>query len=148
LPESDPPGRVLLERVLTQGDEHYTRRVTDDGRVWARSTVAARLEGGEWQFGPGDDAWHPLATLPADALASLEDAIRRSGVLDTAPEHGPDTAVIGGSTERWSFELDGRRATTVLRGVPEVHVAAITEVAEALHEAMAAADRAGSRPTA
>jgi hypothetical protein len=62
-------------------------------------------------------------------------------VLDTAPEHGPDSTVIGGSQERWSVELDGRRNTTVLRGVPEVHVDAITEVADALHEAMAAADR-------
>ncbi len=127
---------------MTQGDEHYTRRVTDEGGVWARSTVAARLEGGEWQFGPGDDSWHELATLPADALAALKDAIRRSGVLDTAPEHGPDSTVIGGSQERWSVELDGRRNTTVLRGLPEVHVAAVTAVADALHEAMAAADQA------
>ena len=127
---------------MTQGDEHYTRRVTDEGRVWARSTVAARLDGGEWQFGPGDDSWRELATLPADALAALKDAIRRSGVLDTAPEHGPDSTVIGGSQERWTVELDGRRTTTVLRGLPEVHVAAVTEVAEALHEAMAAADQA------
>jgi hypothetical protein len=141
LPEPDPPGRLLLERVLTQGDEHHTRRVTDDGRVWVQSTVAARLVGGEWQFGPGDDSWRELMTLPAGALAALKDAIRRSGVLDTAPEHGPDSTVIGGSQERWSVELDGRRTTTVLRGVPEVHVAAVTEVAEALHEAMAAADR-------
>jgi hypothetical protein len=141
LPEPDPPGGLLLERVLTQGDERYTRRVTGDGRVWVRSTVAARLEGGEWQFGAGDDAWRQLATLPADALAALKDAIRRSGVLVTAPEHGPDSAVMGGSQERWTVELDGQRTTTVLRGVPEVHVAAVTEVAEALHEAMAAADQ-------
>ena len=142
MPEPDPPGRLLLERVLTQGDERYTRRVTDDGGVWARSTVSARLdEDGEWRFGTGDDAWRELTRLPAGALAALKDAIRRSGLLDTAPEHGPDSTVIGGSQERWSVELDGRRTTTLLRGVPEVHVAAVTEVAEALHEAMAAADR-------
>jgi hypothetical protein len=77
LPEPDPPGGLLLERVLTQGDERYTRRVTGDGHVWARSTVDARLEGGEWQFGPGDDTWHELARLPPGALATLQDVIRR-----------------------------------------------------------------------
>ena len=131
----------MLERVLTQGDEEYARRVTDDGRVWARSTVAARLTGGDWQFGPGDNAWRELATLPPQALAELEDAIRRSGVLDTAAEHRPSSAVIGGSHERWTVDLDGRRTTTTLHGVPEVHVPAISEVAEALHQALATADR-------
>jgi hypothetical protein len=131
----------VLERVLRQGDDEYVRRVVDDGRVWVRSTVAARLEGGEWEFGPGDDAWREIATLPPAALAALEDAIRRSGVLDIAPDHGPDSTVIGGSQERWTFELDGRRSTTLLRGVPEVDVPAIDEVAEALHAGLAAADQ-------
>jgi hypothetical protein len=130
----------VLERVLRQGDDEYVRRVVDDGRVWVRSTVAARLEGGEWEFGPGDDAWREIATLPPAALAALEDAIRRSGVLDIAPDHGPDSTVIGGSQERWTFELDGRHSTAVLRGVPEVDVPAINEVAEALHAALADAD--------
>jgi hypothetical protein len=131
----------VLERVLRQGDDEYARFVADDGRVWVRSTVGARLEGGEWEFGPGDDAWRELATLPASVLAALEDAIRRSGVLDLAGEHGPGSTVIGGSQERWTFELDGRRSTTLLRGVPEVDVPAINEVAEALHAALAEADR-------
>ena len=131
----------MLERVLRQGDDEYARRVADDGRVWVRSTVSARLDDGEWEFGAGDDAWRELATLPPAALAALEDAIRRSGVLDLAPEHGPSRTVIGGSQERWTFELDGRRATTLLRGVPEVEVPAIDEVAEALHTALADADQ-------
>jgi hypothetical protein len=142
LPEPDPPGRLVLERVLTQGEDEYVRRVTDDGRVWTRSTVSARLKkGGEWQFGAGDNTWRELATLPPDALSALEDAIRHSGILDTAAEHRPDSAVIGGSQERWTVALDGRRNTTVLHGVPEVHVRAVSEVADALHEALAAADR-------
>ena len=131
----------MLERRLTQGDEEYARRVTDDGRVWVRSTVDARLDGGEWRFGSGDNAWHELAALPPAAFAALQDAIRSSGLLDTPPEHGPGSTVIGGSEERWTVELDGRRATTLLRGVPEVHVPAVTAVAEALHAALAAADR-------
>jgi hypothetical protein len=142
LPEPEPPGRLLLERVLTQGEEQYARRVTDDGRVWARSTRAARLEDGEWRFGPGDNRWRELATLPPEALNALQTAIRRSGILDTAPEHGPDRAVIGGSSERWTVDLDGRRTTTLLRGLPEVHVPAVDAVADALHEALAAADQA------
>lgn len=130
----------MLERCLRQGEDEYASRVTDDGRVWARSTVEARLEEGDWQFGPGDNAWREQATLPPTAFAALQEAIRGSGVLDTAPEHGPDSTVIGGSEERWTFELDGRRATTLLRGLPEVHVPAVTTVAEALHAALAAAD--------
>jgi hypothetical protein len=141
LPEHSPPARFLLERVLRQGDDEYARRVTGDGRVWVRSTVSARLEGGEWEFGAGDDEWRELALLPPAALAALEDAIRHSGVLDLAPEHSPASTVIGGSQERWTFELDGRRSTTLLRGLPEVDVPAITEVAEALHAALAAADQ-------
>ena len=131
----------MLEPVLHQGDDEYARRVTDDGRVWVRSTVSAQLEGGEWAFGTGDDAWRELATLPPAALAALEDAIRRSGVLDLGPEHGPNSTVIGGSQERWTFELDDRRSTTLLRGVPEVQVAAIEQVSEALHAALADADQ-------
>ena len=131
----------MLEQRLLQGEEQYARRVTDDGRVWARSTVDAQLEEGEWSFGSGDNSWHELATLPPAAFAALEDAIRESGLLDTAPEHGPDSTVIGGSEERWTAALDGRRATTILRGLPEVEVAAVTAVAEALHAALAAADR-------
>jgi hypothetical protein len=104
------------------------------------STVAARLEGGEWEFGPGDDSWRELATLPPTVLPALEDAIRGSGVLDIAAEHGRSSTVIGGSQERWTFELDGRRSTTLLRGVPEVDVPAINEVAEAPHAALADAD--------
>lgn len=141
MPDHDPPGRLVLEQRLRQGEEEYVRRVTDDGRVWARSTVDARLEEGEWSFGPGDAAWRELATLSPTAFAALEDAIRTSGLLDTAPEHGPDSTVIGGSEERWTVTLDGRHATTLLRGVPEVRVTAVTAVAEALHAALAAADR-------
>ena len=129
----------MLERCLRQGEDEYASRVTDDGRVWARSTVAARLQEGDWQFGPGDNAWRELATLPPAAFAALEQAIRSSGLLDAAPEYGPESAVIGGSEERWTVELDGRRATTLLRGLPEVHVPAVTAVAEALHAALAAA---------
>jgi hypothetical protein len=142
LPEDTQHGGFVLERVLRQGDDEYARRVAGDGRVWVRSTVSARLEGGEWKFGEGDDEWRELALLPPAALAALEDAIRHSGVLDLAPEHGPASTVIGGSQERWTFELDGRRSTTLLRGVPEVEVPAITEVADALQAALAAADQA------
>ncbi len=141
MPDADPPGRLVLEQRVLQGEEEYARRVTDDGRVWARSTVDARLEQGEWSFEPGDDAWRELALLPPAAFAALEHAIRDSGLLDTAPEHGPRSTVIGGSEERWTVALDGRHATTLLRGVPEVQVAAVTAVAEALHAALAAADR-------
>jgi hypothetical protein len=141
LAEHDPPGRLVLERRLRQGEDEHASRVTDDGRVWTRSTVAARIEQGEWQFGPGDNSWRELATLPPVAFAALQDAIRSSGLLDSPPEHGPDSTVIGGSEERWTVELDGRRASTLLRGLPDVHVPAVSAVAEALQAALAAADR-------
>src|SRR3954452_23996328 len=54
---------VLLERVLTQGEQEYARRVTSDGRVWARSTVSATLDDGEWTFTDGDNQWRELAAL-------------------------------------------------------------------------------------
>jgi hypothetical protein len=143
VPDDDPPGRLVLERVLTQGEEEYARRVTDDGRVWARSTRSARLDDdGEWHFGPGDNAWRELATLPADAFNTLQASIRDSGILDAAPDYGPPTTFPDGSQERWTADLDGRRITTLLRGVPEVEVPAVTAVADALHEALAAADQA------
>ena len=85
----DPPGRLVLERRLTQGDEEYARRVTDDGRVWARSTVDARLDdAGAWSFGAGANTWHELAALPPDAFAALQDAIRRPGSSTPPPSTG------------------------------------------------------------
>jgi len=133
----------VLECVLTQGEEEYARRVTDDGLVWVRSTRAARLDDeGEWHFGPGENAWRELAELPPAAFAALEAAIRGSGILDSAPEYGPPPAFSDVSQERWTVDLDGHSTTTLLRGVPEVHVAAVSAVADALHEALAAADQA------
>jgi len=49
--------------------------------------------------------------------------------------------VIGGSSERWTAHLHGRTHATVLRGMPETTVPAVTAVSDALHEALAAADR-------
>jgi hypothetical protein len=142
VPEGDPPGRLVLERVLMQGEQQYARRVTDDGRVWVRSTRSARLDdAGEWHFGPGENTWSELATLPPDAFASLQDAIRGSGILDTGPLHGPPTTFDSASEERWTVDLDGHRNTTLLRGLPDVHVAAVSAVSDALHLALAAADQ-------
>ena len=132
----------MLERVSTQGEEHYARRVTDDGRVWVRSTRSARLDDdGEWHFGPGDNAWRELAALPPAAFAALQAAIRGSGILDSAPEYGPPTTFPDAPQERWTVDLDGQRTTTLLHGVPEVQVAAVSAVADALHEALAAANQ-------
>ena len=140
MPEGEPPGRLLLERRLVRGDDEHVRRITDDGRVWTRSTVRARLADGEWTFAPGDGAWEEGPALPPEALAALREAIRASGLLDTAAEHLPDRAVIGGSDEIWTADLDGRRTRTALRGVPETHVPAAATVAAALEDALAAAD--------
>jgi hypothetical protein len=129
---------VLLERVLTQGEQEYARRVTGDGRVWVRSTVSATLDDGQWTFGDDDNQWRELAALSPDALAALTTAIETSGFLDTAPDYGPSSTVIGGSTERWTVHLHGFTHTTVLRGLPETSVPAVTAVSDALHEALAA----------
>ena len=121
----DPPGRLVLERVLTQGEEEYARRVTDDGRVWVRSTRSARLEIRRLAVRPRRQHVERTRDAPARGPGrDLEETTARSGLLDTAPEHSPDSTVIGGSEERWTVDLDGRlNATTLLRGVPEVHVA-------------------------
>jgi hypothetical protein len=133
---------VLLERVLTASDGEYARRVDTDGRVWVRSTVSASLDGGEWTFGAGKDAWEELAVLPPAALDALVLAIETSGFLDTESDYGPPSTVIGGASERWTAHLHGRTHVTVLRGLPETTVPAVTAVADALHEALAAADQA------
>jgi hypothetical protein len=130
---------VLLERVLTQGEQEYARRVTSDGRVWARSTVSATLDDGEWTFADGDNQWRELAALSPAGLKDLLKVIETSGFLDTAPDYGPPSTVIGGSDERWTVHLHGRTHTTVLRGLPETTVPAVTAVSDALHEALAAA---------
>jgi hypothetical protein len=136
LPE---PGPLLLEQRIESGDDEFVRRVTADGQVWARSHLMRRDTDG-WPAEAGDPVWEREATLPAPVLARLREAIARSGFFSLAAEQHPDVSVIRGSTHVWTAELDGRRHATTLYGVPGVQVPAVTALADALEDALAAAD--------
>jgi hypothetical protein len=133
------PGPLLLEQRIASGDDEFVRRVTADGEVWARSHLVRRDADG-WPAEAGDPEWEREATLPAPALARLREAIERSGFFSLAAEQHPDVNVIRGSTHVWTAELDGRRHATTLHGVPGVQVPAVTELADALEDALAAAE--------
>jgi hypothetical protein len=133
------PGPLLLEQRIESGDDEFVRRVTADGEVWSRSHLV-RPDADGWPAEAGDPDWELDAKLPPDALASLREAIERSGFFSLAPEQHPDVTVLRGSTQVWTAELDGRRHATTLYGVPGVQVPAVTELADALEDALAAAE--------
>jgi hypothetical protein len=112
---SEPPGELLVEqRVERPQEDPYAKRVDRDGSVYEYSSVTASYEGGQWRFGTQPLEWRQLAQVSPDAVAELEDAIRREGVLDLPAEHGPEGTSIGGSNIIWTVELDGRRHTVKL----------------------------------
>jgi hypothetical protein len=133
------PGPLLLEQRIESGDDEFVRRVTADGQVWARSHLM-RPDADGWPAETGTPEWERETTLPAPALARLREAIERSGFSSLAAEQHPDVNVIRGSTHVWTAELDGRRHATTLYGVPGVQVPAVTALADALEDALAAAD--------
>jgi hypothetical protein len=132
-------GSLLLEQRIESGDDEFVRRVTADGEVWSRSHLMRPDEEG-WPAEAGDPEWEHEATLPPPALARLREAIERSGFFSLAAEHHPDVTVIRGSTHVWTAELDGHRHATTLYGVPGVQVPAVTALADALEDALAAAE--------
>jgi hypothetical protein len=139
LPEEPEP--LLLERRVETGDDSYVDRITADGGVWVGGTVHAALSGGEWQFSRSEPGWRREATLTADALAALRDAIDRSGFFATAPEHHPDAPVIHASNEVWTADLDGRRHSSTLHARGVTKVPELSALAAALESALASTDR-------
>jgi hypothetical protein len=133
------PGPLLLEQRIESGRDEFVRRVTADGEVWSRARLVRADEEG-WPQETGDEDWELEATLPPAALAELRAAIERSGFFSLAAEQQPEVNVLGGSTHVWTAELDGRRHATTLHGVPGVQVPAVTELADALEDALAAAE--------
>jgi hypothetical protein len=131
------PGPLLLEQRIESGRDEFVRRVTAGGEVWSRARLV-RADDEGWPQESGD--WEHEATLPADALAELRAAIERSGFFSLAERQDPDVNVLGGSVHIWTAELGGRRHVTTLHGVPGVQVPAVAEVADALEDALAAAD--------
>jgi hypothetical protein len=138
MPENDPPAPLLLEQRIETGPDEFVRRVCTDGAVWSRSHLRARDADG-WPAEGGRPEWELEARLPPDALAQLRAAIERSGFFELPGDQRPDVNVIGGSVHVWTAELDGRRHVTTLHGVPGVESAPVTQVADALEDALAAA---------
>ena len=115
---TEPPGELLLEqRVERPQEDPYAKRVNRDGSVYEYTSVTAAYEDGQWRFGTQPLEWRPLAQLPAEAVAELEDAIRREGVVDLPAEHVPEETRLGGSNVIWTVEVDGRRHAVTLIGV-------------------------------
>ena len=81
------------------------------------------------------------ATLPADELAALGEAIAASGFFDCAPEYRPDRAAFYATDEVWTAHLDGRQHTVAVRGRPITDIPAVSSVADALADALADAAR-------
>ena len=127
------PGPLVLEMRAERGGEVYARRVTDAGEVWVYTEGG--LDDAGWEI-PGE--WELLATLPADALHRLTD--EAAALLDAPAENAPPHAVMGGGTETWTVDLDGRRHVVRVLGAPVNEVEPVTRVARALEEALAAAD--------
>jgi hypothetical protein len=115
---TEPPGELLLEqRVERPQEDPYAKRVNRDGSVYEYTSVTASYEGGQWRFGTQPLEWRPLAHLPPEAVAELEDAIRRDGVVDLPAEHVTEGTSIGGSYVIWTVEVDRRRHTVTLVAV-------------------------------
>jgi hypothetical protein len=132
------PGPLLLEQRIESGADEFARRVTADGAVWSRSHLE-RPDAEGWPAEAGQPDWEREAMLPPPALARLRAAIEDSGFFALPADQRPEVNVIGGSVHVWTAELDGRRHTTTLHGVPGVDPRAITLVAGALEDALAAA---------
>jgi hypothetical protein len=114
----EPPGELLVEqRVERPQEDPYARRVNRDGSVYEYTSATASFEDGQWQFGTQPLEWRPIARLSPEAVAALEDAIRRDGVADLPSEHVPEGTSIGGSNVTWTVDLDGRRHAVDLIGV-------------------------------
>jgi hypothetical protein len=130
------PGPVVLEMRAERRDEAYVRRVTADGRVWVRSSGG--MDEGGWPAGEGE--WEVLETLPEPVLEQLRRAIVDAGFFDAPEENPPEQTVIGGGAETWTADVDGRRHVVRVLGAPVNEVPAVSRVAVALEEALAAAE--------
>jgi hypothetical protein len=136
------PGPILLERRIISGSDLYAVRVTEDGEVWTLANVHAQLEDGNWSFSRAEEepAWNRDGAIPQAALGALREAIAASGFFEVPDEVRPGPAVIHGADHLWSARVEGREHQVALRGVPEARSEATDRLAEALEDALDAAD--------
>jgi hypothetical protein len=139
MPDPEP---LLLEQRIETGADEFVRRVTADGSVWTRSHLARRDADG-WPAEGGHPEWELEARLSPAVLSRLRAAIEDSGFFELDADQRPDVSVFGGSVHAWTAELDGHRHATTLHGVPGVQVAAVDRLADALEDALAAAESTG-----
>src|SRR3954452_21321129 len=142
--ETFEPRPVLLEQRVERAGGQSVRRVMNNGEVWFRSVAQAGVRSVE------PDCWVLQATLPADELAALGEAITASGFFKCAPEYRPDRAAFYAANEIWTAHLDGREHTVAVRGRPITDIPALSSVADALADALADAAHgypAGACPT-
>lgn len=141
MPAGDEPmGALLLEeRVERPQTDPYAKRVLQDGRVYERTSVNARFEGGEWSFGEQPLEWRPLVTLDPPAVSALAELIRSERIVDLPAEQLPEGTSIGGSNVIWTVEVDGTRHSVSLIGVGGEQPAPFAALDRALQLAIAEA---------
>ena len=135
------PGPILLERRILSGSDLFAGRVTEDGEVWTVANVHAQLADGNWSFSREEEAaWERDGAVPDAALVALREAIAASGFFDVPDEVRPGDAVIHGADHLWTARVEGREHRVALRGVPEARSEATDRLAEALEDALDAAN--------
>ncbi len=105
------------------------------------ANVHAQLADGNWSFSREEEAaWERDGAVPDAALVALREAIAASGFFDVPDEVRPGDAVIHGADHLWTARVEGREHRVALRGVPEARSEATDRLAEALEDALDAAN--------
>jgi transcription elongation GreA/GreB family factor len=138
LPEPEPPpGELFLEnRVEYPQADPYGRRVARDGRVHDLSSEDAHFENGEWRFESIPLAWREIVRLDEQTVRSLEDLVRREGVLELPEEQTPEGTVACGALVTWSVAVDGETHTVRLVNMDVSRVPALAALDHALQLAV------------
>jgi hypothetical protein len=135
LPE--PDGELLVsQRVERPQSDPYERRIERDGTVLELSSVRAHVEEGRMRFETIPLEWRELARLPPEAVARIEDAIRREGVLELPAEQAPEGTSVGGSIVTITAALDGREHTVRLTNLVPAQVPGLAKLDETMQVAV------------
>ena len=133
----EPAGELLIsQRVERPQSDPYERRIERDGTVLELSSVRAHVEDGEMRFETIPLQWRELVRLPPEAVARIEEAIRREGVLDMPAERAPEGTSVGGSVVTITAALDGREHTVRLTNLVPAEVPGLAAVDEAMQVAV------------
>jgi len=127
---------VLAEVTLGgRQDADWTRRVCRDGAVWEKSNLRTWVEDGVVRQEHTALEWRPVTTAPPDAVADIEDVIRRFDLLHAEPSP-TSTTVIGAGLTVWRLALDGDEHEIRLENLPAASIPGLRELDEAVQLAV------------